>query len=60
MISQALRLHQTTTTRHINDYLEGKLKSSSGSSNSHLTKAQTQELIIHLEECPYHHVHEII
>ena len=60
MISQALRLHKTTITCHINDYLESKLKSSSSGSDSHLPQAQTQALIIYLEECLYHHVHEII
>ena len=26
MIAQALRIHESTVTRHINDYLDGKLK----------------------------------
>ena len=60
MIAQALRLHETTITRHINDYREGKLKSSSGGSESHLNQEQTQALIVHLEGHLYHHVHEII
>lgn len=60
MIAQALRLHETTITRHINDYREGKLKSSSGGSESHLNQAQTQALIVYLEGHLYHHVHEII
>jgi hypothetical protein len=35
-ISQALRVHQTTTIRHINEYHEGKLKNESGGSESKL------------------------
>ena len=32
MISQALRIHETTVTRYLNDYREGKLKNKSGGS----------------------------
>jgi transposase len=60
MISQALRLHQTTIIRHINEYHEGKLKNESGGSESKLDDSQTEELIAHLEAHTYHHVHEII
>ena len=60
MISQALRLHETTITRHINDYRAGKLELSSGGSDSHLDANQTQALIKHLESQLYHHTHEII
>jgi len=59
-ISQALRLHQTTIIRHINDYKEGKLANESGGSKSYLTEEQTEELISHLEENLYHHNHQII
>lgn len=59
-ISQALRLHQTTIIRHINDYKAGKLSNESGGSKSHLTEEQTAELIAHLEENLYHHNHQII
>jgi len=59
-ISQALRLHQSTVIRHINDYKSGKLENESGGSNSHLTEEQTQALIAHLEENTYHHNHEIV
>ena len=44
-ISQALRLHQSTIIRHIQDYQSGKLKNQNGGSDSHLTEAQTQELM---------------
>ena len=60
MISQALRLHQATIIRHINEYHEGKLKNESGGSESKLDDSQTEELIAHLEAHTYHHVHEII
>jgi transposase len=59
-ISQALRVHQTTIIRHINEYHEGKLKNESGGSDSKLDESQTEELIAHLEAHTYHHVHEII
>lgn len=60
MISQALRIHQSTIIRHIQDYQQGKLKNASGGSESHLTQEQTEELIAHLEEHLYHHNHEIV
>lgn len=59
-ISQALRLHQSTIIRPIEDYKKGKLSNASGGSLSHLNDAQTEELIAHLEEHLYHHNHEII
>lgn len=60
MISQALRLHETTITRHINDYRAGKLANASGGSSGYLTELQTQELIAHLESHTHHHNHEIV
>ena len=59
-ISQALRLHQTTIIRHIEEYKKGKLSNESGGSTGHLSEAQTQELITHLEAHTYHHNHEIV
>lgn len=59
-ISQALRLHQSTIIRHIEDYKKGKLANESGGSNSHLSEKQTQEVIAHLEAHTYHHNHEIV
>ena len=60
MISQALRLNQSTIIRHLDDYREGKLKNASGGSEGHLSEAQTQALMQHLEEHTYHYVHDII
>ena len=60
-ISQALRLHQSTIIKHIQEYkTNGKLKSEQGGSESHLTEEQTQELIAHLEENTYAHNHQIV
>lgn len=42
MISQALRSHETTVLRHINDYLQSeKLKPENGSSQSRLSSLLT-------------------
>jgi len=61
MISQALRIHETSVNRHINDYgHNNKLKPENGGSESALTEAQTVELSEHLEIQTYHYVHEII
>lgn len=54
MIAQALLIHESTVTRHLNDYLEGKLTIESGGSSSFLSELQTAELISHLEEHTYH------
>jgi len=59
MISQALRIHETTVTRHINDYRQGKLTISSGGSESMLSAIQTKDLIAHLEHQTYQTTHEI-
>ena len=60
MIAQALRIHESTIIRHINDCQEGKLTITSGGSNSHLNEKQTQELISHLEERTYQSTHAIV
>lgn len=59
-ISQALRLHQSTIIRHIDEYKSGKLKNQNSGSSSYLTDEQTQELIAHLEENTYAHNHQIV
>jgi transposase len=60
-ISQALRLHQSTIIKHIEEYkTAGKLKNESGGSTSQLTEEQTQELISHLEDTTYAHNHQIV
>lgn len=60
MISQALRLHESTIIRHLNDYRSGKLNNQSGGTSSDLSDIQTNEVIAHLEERTYHSVHEIV
>ena len=61
MISQALRIHETTVVRHINDYLQSeKLKPENGGSQSRLSAAQTMQLIEHLAEFTYFHTHQIV
>jgi len=60
MISQALRRHESTITRHLNDFREGKLTLASGGSDSHLSESQTQELIEQLDTHTYHYVFDII
>ncbi|TVO30471.1 helix-turn-helix domain-containing protein, partial [Vibrio algivorus] len=61
MISQALRIHETTVTRHINDYLKSeKLTPETGGSQSKLNAAETMALIEHLAENTYFHTHQIV
>jgi len=61
MISQALRLHETTINRHINDYLSNeKLKPENGGSQGYLSSVQTEEVIQHLMENTYRCSYEII
>jgi len=61
MIAQALRLHETSVNRHLNDYLgKRKLAPENGGSQSYLSPEQTIEVIQHLEETPYRYSHQII
>ena len=60
MIAQALRLHESTVSQHLEDYLNGKLKNESGGSDSLLNEQQTLALICHLESHTYQSTHEII
>jgi transposase len=60
-IAQALRVHESTITRHLKDYSqEKKLISSKGGSSSFLSEAQTEQLIKDLSKNLYHHTHEIV
>jgi len=61
MIAQALRLHETSIIRHINDYLEKeKLKPKNGGSNGYLSTRQTEEVICHLMVHTYQYSYEIV
>ncbi len=60
-VSQALRIHETTVVRHINDYLQSeKLKPENGGSQSRLSTTQTMQLIEHLTEYTYFQTHQIV
>ena len=60
MISQALRKHQTSIIRHLNDYaFHQKTTSTNGGSDSYLNDAQTELVIEHLSEITYFHMHDI-
>jgi len=60
-IAQALRVYESTVTRHIKDYVEeGKLNFTKGGSNSLLSEKQTEQLVAHLEENLYHHTYDIV
>lgn len=60
MIAQALRIHESTVARHIQDYRDGKLSISSGGSTSMLSEAQTCALLSHLTQNTYRTTQEII
>ena len=61
MISQALRIHETTVLRHIKDYEQSeKLRPENGGSSGYLSVTQTMALIEHLAEHTYHHTHQIV
>ncbi len=61
MISQALRIHETTVHRHLTDFtLSAKLTPLNGGSSGHLAAIQVRALIKHLTEHTYHHTHQII
>lgn len=60
MIAQALRIHETSVVRYIDDYLtDKKLTINSGGSKGYLTDEQTKELIVHLCNVTYLHAHQI-
>ena len=61
LIAQALRLHETTIIRHINDYIEKeKLKPENGGSTSYLSREQTEEIVLHLMTETYQCSYQII
>lgn len=61
MIAQALRLHETTIVRHIDDYInKAKLQPANGGSQSYLTEEQTGEVIAHISQRTYRCSYEII
>ncbi len=61
MIAQALRIHETSVVRYIDDYLTNeKLTVNSGGSEGYLNPEQTKELSSHIENNLYHHNHQIV
>lgn len=61
MISQALRIHETSVVRYIDDYLTNeKLTVNSGGSEGYLNPKRTKELKSHIENNLYHHNHQIV
>jgi transposase len=60
MIAQALRIDESTITRHLKDFANNqKLNPENGGSQSYLNTAQTEQLIVHLTEITYHHTYQI-
>ena len=60
MIAQALRLHETSIVRHIDDYVKKeKLKPENGGSVSCLSAEQTSLIISHITAHTYCHAHQI-
>ena len=61
MIAQALRLHETSITRHIDDFVnKKKLKPENGGSQSYLSTEQTGVIVNHLAEKTYRYSYQII
>ncbi|MBE0361476.1 helix-turn-helix domain-containing protein [Pseudoalteromonas aliena] len=59
MIAQALRLHETTITRHINDYIsKNKLAPENGGSHPYLSHEQTADVIEHITQNTYRYSYE--
>ncbi|TYP01256.1 helix-turn-helix domain-containing protein, partial [Xenorhabdus doucetiae] len=49
MIAQALRIHETTVSRHLKDFIaQEKLTPENGGSESHLSAKQTADLVDYL------------
>ena len=60
LIAQALRLHETSITRHLNEYKKNKkLSCHNGGSTGYLNEEQTLELITHLKNKTYQYVADI-
>ncbi|ENM5740489.1 IS630 family transposase [Vibrio mimicus] len=61
MMSQALRIHESTVARHLSDYaLSEKLRPENGGSQSRLSATQTIQIIEHLTEKTYFHTRQIV
>ncbi len=61
MIAQALRKHEASIVRHLNDFIQSaKLTLESGGSDGYLSNDETQSLVHHLCGKTYLHQHQII
>ena len=61
MIAQALRKHEASIVRYLNDFIQdAKLAPVSGGSDGYLNDRQTQQLIHHCCEVTYLHQHQIV
>jgi len=61
MIAQALRLHETTIVRHINDFIKkDKLAPENGGSQPYLNQSQTDDVVAHIMQNTYRYSYEII
>jgi len=61
MIAQALRLHETTIVRHIDDYVsKNKLAPENGGSQPYFSHKQTDDVVAHIMQNTYRYSYEII
>jgi len=61
MIAQALRLHESSIIRHIDDFIsKKKLKPENGGSQSYLSTEQTAMIVNHLAENTYRYSYQIV
>jgi len=61
MIAQALRLHESSIIRHIDDFIsKKKLKPENGGSQSYLNTEQTAMIVNHLAENTYRYSYQIV
>ena len=61
MIAQALRLHETTIVRHIDDYVsKNKLAPENGGSQPYLSQKKTDDVVAHIMQNTYRYSYEII
>ena len=61
MIAQALRLHETTIVRHIDDYVsKNKLAPENGGSQPYLSQKKTDDVVAHIMQNTYRYSYGII
>jgi transposase len=61
MIAQALRLHETTIVRHVDDFVsKNKLAPENGGSKPYLNQKQTDDVVAHIMQNTYRYSYNII